>query len=703
MTGGEAPRRLRMGVPILAALAYLLVDLILLPEAPRHLAYCLSAETGLWAPTEFAHPLFVPMIAGLRALLAVFGHQGRMLFPLQVLNAAAAAAAVGLLAAMIQQASGSRSLGAAGALLFGFMKGFWLQHPRPMPYALGGLSVIVGLYWLTRPGLSDRTRALGAGAAAAAATLLTLSGLSMVPAGLILLWRDGGRRAAAFFLAAFALPLAAGFAAFLAFHDIRLGGLSFSQVFFDVEQVSGSSIWSSRSPLRQAADLLESLASNIDAELIFVCALALLAAALRRRREARPLTLLTVRDRARGCSPYARAEAVRLAAAGAVVSASFGLFFLINNTQNGFIFVVGLGLPLAAVLAAPGRPLRIALALAAGLLAARGITEGWSGRLAYGRGGADETEPAYLEGRFLERYLRAGDLVLTPNFPGPDFDYFFGFGVVQAGRSSWTRLRPSTLGLDEALALRVERSLARGRRVLLAQWTAEDTGPGEMGLYYQDTGRKEQAERVSVLNAFLGSRFRLGRPMRAPSGNWYRPLIRKADGKDSRIPVRIPGKDFFWPSGWPQDGPRFQRLRRALGDDPGDPFLYCDLAAAFWESGAREAAEECLRLAESADPGAVLYVRRLRDRLESVAAKDRGVKLYLGGDLPGAIRELDRALRLEPSQDEALISRASVRLAAGDLPGAREDLQRLIGMDGGASPLRPEARRMLAGEGIITP
>ena len=88
------------------ALGYVVLDWLLLPEAPRHIAYCISAETGNWAPAEFAHPLFVPVLAVLKALLSLFGWEGRLLLPCQALNVAAGGAALGLVYLLTLRFSG---------------------------------------------------------------------------------------------------------------------------------------------------------------------------------------------------------------------------------------------------------------------------------------------------------------------------------------------------------------------------------------------------------------------------------------------------------------------------------------------------------------------------------------------------------------------------------------------------------------------
>lgn len=60
--------------------------------------------------------------------------------------------------------------------------------------------------------------------------------------------------------------------------------------------------------------------------------------------------------------------------------------------------------------------------------------------------------------------------------------------------------------------------------------------------------------------------------------------------------------------------------------------------------------------------------------------------LVLTADHEGALRELDRALELDPDADIALRLRAWLRTESGDHPGALADLRRLIGLGGLETP-----------------
>lgn len=70
------------------------------------------------------------------------------------------------------------------------------------------------------------------------------------------------------------------------------------------------------------------------------------------------------------------------------------------------------------------------------------------------------------------------------------------------------------------------------------------------------------------------------------------------------------------------------------------------------------------------------------DPTDWMAARRLSRLLRRGGDLPGAIDVLDRALRDGPEEPALLFERATARIERGD-PGGSEDLDRAIELDPG--------------------
>lgn len=649
--------------PFVLALGYALFDWLLLPEAPRHLAYCISAETGLWAPTEFAHPAYVPLLGLLGGTLKLFGLDGRLLLPAQLLNVAAAAAATALMYSIARRFTEDRLLSLSCALLFGLSKGFWLQHARPMPYSLAALLIVLALWLLLgKRTPSDRSCA-AQGLAVAGSSLFTIASLSAVPVFAYALWRgrgrgSRGRRGALIFLGTAAAVFAAGFAVFLVYHGIDLSALSARSLFFEVEQVRGSSIWTSGSLLRQASGMLASLRMNIDPQILFVTALVLAVS--------RPGL------KKRGTDP----ELLDLVVAAGGTAFTFALFFFLNNTQNGFILIAAVYLPIIAYLARGSAGLRACLAACAVALVLQTAVEARAGRRLVLGPGISETEPAFLEGRFLRRSAGDSDVVLAPNRPERGFDYYFGINFVELSDARVSRSTPLPLRLDEHLERRIDAYLAAGKTVLFAQWVSCRVEPGATEMFHHDLGAEAQARRVASIRSYLERRYRLGRPMRSPSGHSYvRLFAKKTPGA-----IRTPGRGPSWPEDWPDSADELKRFKKILRADPSDAYAYCDLAALFWERGSSRLAEESLKRASAADPGVEAYVRKMRSLRLARELSDRGVKRFLAGDPKAALSDFDRALKENPAFGEALMSRSAVRSDLGDIRGALDDLDVLMGL-----------------------
>ena len=194
------------------------------------------------------------------------------------------------------------------------------------------------------PARAGRRYAL-AGAAAGLAAGFHLSAVSLLLPGLCAArWesREASRlRLAGGFAAGFAAALAAAYAAFL----LRSGpGMTwfnlehsrFWALFRDIEQIPESSLYTSRSLLRQLREFGEAL--RIQGRPLLQAVLA-----------SGVLVLLAGRGRA-----WIEEPAVKACALSVVCAAAFSLFFIVNNSHNGFIFSVALLLPVPWPARSPG-------------------------------------------------------------------------------------------------------------------------------------------------------------------------------------------------------------------------------------------------------------------------------------------------------------------------------------------------------------
>ena len=77
----------------------------------------------------------------------------------------------------------------------------------------------------------------------------------------------------------------------------------------------------------------------------------------------------------------------------------------------------------------------------------------------------------------------------------------------------------------------------------------------------------------------------------------------------------------------------------------------------------------------------VTKIITLEDRKKAVLHTERGTALLTADDVPGALREFNRALNLDPRQAAAWTKRGSLRLTNGELEGAIRDLSNAIILD----------------------
>jgi tetratricopeptide (TPR) repeat protein/predicted Ser/Thr protein kinase len=79
--------------------------------------------------------------------------------------------------------------------------------------------------------------------------------------------------------------------------------------------------------------------------------------------------------------------------------------------------------------------------------------------------------------------------------------------------------------------------------------------------------------------------------------------------------------------------------------------------------------------------------------LRAAIFRDRGRARLEGGDVPGALQDLDRACELDPLAVDAFAARAKARSAASDASGAASDRERKALLEGGYRPIVADLNR----------
>ncbi|MBI5881567.1 MAG: tetratricopeptide repeat protein [Elusimicrobia bacterium] len=433
--------------------AWLGLSFTQLPYGYHDVHYLTSLEWGCWGPSEWVHALFVPLLALYRAVLGMFGFHGKMFLAVELLNGAAGGLTLVLMFAAVERWRGRSLPAAAGALLLGFSTRFWEATLRPDPYALAGLCSAAALIALASVeenhlGSGAATRFALAGLAAGLAAGFHASALSLVPVAVVAAWRGRtGLRPPAWFLGTMALVLCLCYGVFVAYHGVTpayFSSMGAAELFSKVEQIPGTSLFTSRDPLKQAGDYWHSLWLAGGSTLLPVAGL---------------LLLLMVAVPAAGPPRQSKSLPAWVAAANL---ASYSIFFFINNSQNGFVYGGLLGMPL--LLASWARGTRAPVFVAAALVAA-----GLGSRTELAAG--PSRDPMLSETRFLDGLLKPGDAVVVPGCPFPEMIYERRFNFLAVGGSGGVMGTDCGIPLSsvDALPERVAWMLGRGRRVYFTE------------------------------------------------------------------------------------------------------------------------------------------------------------------------------------------------------------------------------------------
>mgnify|MGYP001585924749 FL=1 len=605
-------------------------SLILLPYWYRGLHYVSSLEWGYWGTSEWVHPIFVPLLGAYRFLLGLLGYSGGMLLPLEGLNLAAGGLTLALVFRAAERAGGNSWTAAAGTLMLAFSRGFWSGTLRPDPYALGAAASVLTFLLLAgsfRPA-NGRRFAL-AGLAAGLTTGLHTSGLSLAPLAAWAAFRAKNRRALGRFAAAMGLTVVLCYAAFLAYNGIGpdyFRRSSFPEVFSNIEQEAGTSLYTSRDPLKQVLDYHGSL-HFLGAAPFLVLGVVLGAWAWFKK------------DPVRLASEAGRPAVLALLNFGA-----YSLFFLINNTHNKFIYAAWVPLPifLSAAAAGGGRAAGLVLAGTAGAFAVFGAARG------LGSGPADD--PIYAETRHWDSILGNGDFLILPGCPPPEAVYGRPANLLpiaelsQAGRAC---LLPSTP--LPVLPGRIREALGRGAKVYF---------PGEEGDSRDPAARAARRALQAEFEFFCG--------LPSPHGRTYCRLSPKPGRRtaisspSSAVRSLSAGKlRGFAPDFRPGGGEfiaafRARYLREWLSVFPEDAYAKRDLLHLFRESSVA-APSRLGRAEEPKDPG--------RQAPASAAAPEPLPRSL--PDRPGSLEELEKAARENPRSAGTQLLRGELLAALG--------------------------------------
>ena len=562
------------------------------------LCYLFSLEDGRWTPQEWMHPLWVPFLDGYRWVLALFGFHGHMLVAVEVLNVGIALWALVLLFALTRRVTRDPLIAIAAALVTAGCHAFWCAAVRPTPYALAFTCLTASLVLLVSDDPVPTRRYAIAGAIAGLAMGLHASAMSLGPAALICALREPDvektrartvARTAAFGAAMVASALTC-WTLFIARNHIArdyFQATQFATAFAGIEQVQGTSIYTSHNPLRQVIEFARTLFGKNDA-LSFV-AVPMLVWALWQRRTATP------RDPAKPVEQ-------RLATAALANLGVLGAFFLINNTHNGFVFAsLALAPALIAVVASRLRNGRIVFLGLASVLAI-GMAFVAKDRIV-ATPGVVSRDPVLAEVQFLDARMRPKDVILTPGCPFPEMQYLTPLNLVE--------LRSSGVGADSCQVpyACVDRTLrdrgdwwtTHGSRVFMAlgdettNFTSdEDWGEKRRQIFGDPwlTASERAPHLASVRSAMEAAGLLIGSVMLSPGGQRYA-QVRPAETNGASVAPRPAASltaDELLAAIGDRDLVSRYRVRvltqfaRAL---PGDPWSVCDLMQLACELGLR--------------------------------------------------------------------------------------------------------------------
>jgi tetratricopeptide (TPR) repeat protein len=614
----------------------------LLPGHLHKFNYLDSVDQGLRGTSEWVHPLFVPLLGAGKAFLGLFGYSGSMLAPLAAINLAAGGVTLAVLFLLAERLSRDSFLSAASVLALAFSPSFLTGTLGMNPYALAAACSTAALALLAGPPPADERRRYAlAGAAAGLAVGLHTAAIALAPVAALAAWRAAGppsERAPRLkvFLKTLAAVVLSGYAVFMAYHGIVPASFRSSELIETlrgIEQMRGSSIFTSRDIGKQLWDFWSTLRDGPSFLLILAVLAALRGAASLRRG-----------------APRLEPGQGRGAALSLACTVSYALFFIINSSNNGFNYVVLLPVPLLLAVLACGAPFLRAL-LVLGLLGA--VTFYW-----------DRVPSSFSEvrseARFLDALMRPGDVLVLPGRPVPDLLYLRDFPILQAGGSPCPECSVVPVVPLEALPRMLLGILGRGRRVFFQAGDIDARFPdGQEGIDFavrrrrlfavDGAGPAEQAQWVRAVRRRLEETFSMDCGHRSAQGWEYCRLRPRAGARPGPGPAAAPS-----PLSWEdmkvlgdallsvRSGPFARRktsyLLGWLERFPGDAFLQDEFG--------RLAAVHAGEMRSFRDRGRALHVLRLLSRIRPGDAGiliDRAELLSEAGRRREALEEWGRA------------------------------------------------------------
>jgi hypothetical protein len=461
LRGPQTRRHVEPGDAMFALflVAYAAFSISLIPYDFMDLCYLFSLEQGRWVTQEWVHPIYVPALGLLRGALGLLGYHGPMLVPVELLSVAASTAAFALLYRLARRFPGSASAAAVALGVTALCRGFSYATVRSTPYALALLCQTLSLSLLVSEDPVPARRYARAGALAGLSMGFHAAALALAPVAIVcaLFEPDPARTRRLTLMRLFAFGgamLGVGLACWATFLTYRGIGASyflhgeFWPTFAGIEQVPGTSIYTSHSMAKQLAEIANTMRFHVGVLFRVAVVLLPLAVALRLWAHA-PLT------------PAER----RLGTAAAANFVAIAGFFLINNTHNGFIFASMTLVPVALAVAIRGSWIGLAALV---VLAFSGTRDNIIDIATSGAQSAKD--PLLAEVRFLQQALGPHDVLLIPGSPFPETLYLSHFNIfeVSAGASSGLGSEVPVLRPGAVLRARIGWWLAHGGRVFYA-------------------------------------------------------------------------------------------------------------------------------------------------------------------------------------------------------------------------------------------
>jgi len=700
----------------LLAVLYVVFSLQLLPWCFLDLCYLTSLESGEPLIQEVVHPLYVPTLALWRKVLAGFGLGDTMAVSASVLNIFVMVLTTWALYRLTHHYVSDALLASLSAFLFG-VSGFWWQGLRVTPYAMASLFAILTVYFMLVPSLPRNLLYPWVGIMAALSVSYHAASLSLVPVAVLLICMDkeerlGRRKSFLEFVGAFAIALTGAYAIWVVynhFEPFNILRMPFGDVFKGVEQHSGTSIYTSGSLRKQALDYVAAIASHCSPFY--------------------PVGLAGPVVWAVGAwfAPSLRRQA-RAVVAAVLVFCFYSLFFLLNNTENGFIFISGAFLPMVMAMVASWAPwLRLAfVAVAVPSIFDQPLS--MSSMLP-----ARMNDPVYSELKFLASATRPQDMFVFPGCPFDEVFHFGDFNMVWVGEAKGIRYEcpAPQLPLDGELVSRVSYRLESGGAVF---FQAGDVGTEfsrafgrsqkENQIFF--TGNltaQERRQQVASIREFLGRHFDFGKPLISPLGRYYERLMLKADATIADASGYRPPSKPLRPEA-PLKGRlkwKERHLKAVLAANPSDPYALADLANLYgavrglpnsnrqvwhdrrveaqlfhalalfrkgdlragfgeYDSAVRLVPDGAAAVEEYCRSHAAICLPLERAQTRIARLNEVGIRLLRAGETTRAMGIFDWILAVRPQDISALLNRGFVAATVGDLDGALAYYGRAIGL-----------------------